>query len=348
MYDLMRKSIQATHAMWSNNNNNISDGNGHAVSCTAEISSITKSGNRKHSHHRPVGQSHLLFKNNNNNNNVMMMTNKSSAAAVHGGSTRVAIPRKNHASFGEPLSPTKTSSMAEKKSPKLTPRRGMESRSGGKMGSVTKASTDGPSSSNSSRAGKESPTTVSEELLPPLSSQSHLKCPTRLLIRRRSLRVVEEGGGTHIYAIRYPEDTSQMILSEQAVPFSSVVRQEQCPTCVPPPSTTTNSTTTTTHIFPTTGSSLTPTSGTSRSRRDSNSNPHSPSTKSSQASFTTTGAVTPSSSELQSKRAIMHTSLMPSATAVQGQSLSFPLTQENVGEMFAADCMAAPPRQNGM
>lgn len=53
--------------------------------------------------------------------------------------------------------------------------------------------------------------------------------PTRLLIRRRSLRVVEEGGGTHIYAIRYPEDTPDKIISEQAAPRPESARQEQCP-----------------------------------------------------------------------------------------------------------------------
>eukprot|EP00339_Tiarina_fusa_P009756 CAMPEP_0117031254 /NCGR_PEP_ID=MMETSP0472-20121206/22489_1 /TAXON_ID=693140 ORGANISM="Tiarina fusus, Strain LIS" /NCGR_SAMPLE_ID=MMETSP0472 /ASSEMBLY_ACC=CAM_ASM_000603 /LENGTH=451 /DNA_ID=CAMNT_0004739549 /DNA_START=331 /DNA_END=1686 /DNA_ORIENTATION=- len=55
------------------------------------------------------------------------------------------------------------------------------------------------------------------------------QCPTRLLIRRRSLRVVEEGGGTHIYAIRYPEDTKDAVVSEQAASSAPMVRQEQCP-----------------------------------------------------------------------------------------------------------------------
>lgn len=56
------------------------------------------------------------------------------------------------------------------------------------------------------------------------------QCPTRLLIRRRSLRLVEEGGGTHIYAIRYPEDTKDDFVSEQAQPMSQTARgQEQCP-----------------------------------------------------------------------------------------------------------------------
>jgi len=54
-------------------------------------------------------------------------------------------------------------------------------------------------------------------------------CPTRLLIRRHPLRVVEEGGGTHIYAIRYPEDTPDKVISEQATLRPESARQEQCP-----------------------------------------------------------------------------------------------------------------------
>ena len=54
-------------------------------------------------------------------------------------------------------------------------------------------------------------------------------CPTRLLIRRRSMRVVEEGGGTHIYAIRYPEDTANPKVEEQAAIGQPSSRQEQCP-----------------------------------------------------------------------------------------------------------------------
>jgi hypothetical protein len=63
-------------------------------------------------------------------------------------------------------------------------------------------------------------------------AQAHLgpcKCPTRLLIRRRSLKMVEEGGGTHIYAIRYPEDTKEQVVSEQPTSVAPVATQEQCP-----------------------------------------------------------------------------------------------------------------------
>eukprot|EP00934_Nitzschia_sp_Nitz4_P004286 Nitzschia sp. Nitz4//scaffold34_size148208//46360//50283//NITZ4_002973-RA/size148208-processed-gene-0.38-mRNA-1//-1//CDS//3329548774//4276//frame0 len=55
-------------------------------------------------------------------------------------------------------------------------------------------------------------------------------CPTRLLVRRRSMRVMEEGGGTHIYAIRYPEDTPDRLIAEQAAPRPESARPvEQCP-----------------------------------------------------------------------------------------------------------------------
>jgi hypothetical protein len=54
------------------------------------------------------------------------------------------------------------------------------------------------------------------------------KCPTRLLIRRRSLRVAEEGGGTHIYAIRYPSEEETNNNSTNAS-TEQAPRQEQCP-----------------------------------------------------------------------------------------------------------------------
>lgn len=70
-----------------------------------------------------------------------------------------------------------------------------------------------------------------------------LPCPTRLLMKRRPGRVVEEGSictpgstmgfGTHIYAIRYPDAESlQRVVSGQdldATRTSPGPRQEQCP-----------------------------------------------------------------------------------------------------------------------
>lgn len=61
-------------------------------------------------------------------------------------------------------------------------------------------------------------------------------CRTRLLIRRRSplpkgVSVAEQDGhtGTHIYAIRYPEDSPDEVFSEQALPRPESDRQEQYP-----------------------------------------------------------------------------------------------------------------------
>jgi len=63
-------------------------------------------------------------------------------------------------------------------------------------------------------------------------------CPTRL-IRRRSLKVMEGGeGGTHIYAIRDPENADEEDLAEEATLVAPATRQEQCPPrefSIPPP-----------------------------------------------------------------------------------------------------------------
>jgi hypothetical protein len=63
-----------------------------------------------------------------------------------------------------------------------------------------------------------------------LPEETPIPCPTRLLIRRHSHRVGDEGSGTHIYAIRYPEGTPDNVISEQAVPRRESARQEQYPT----------------------------------------------------------------------------------------------------------------------
>lgn len=73
----------------------------------------------------------------------------------------------------------------------------------------------------------EAPSTSEESWLP---EDTPRYCPTRLLIRRRSIRSAEEGIGTHIYAIRYPEDAAEEALSEQAAPRpESAHKQEQYP-----------------------------------------------------------------------------------------------------------------------
>lgn len=52
-------------------------------------------------------------------------------------------------------------------------------------------------------------------------------CPTRLLVRRKSTRLDEDG--VQIYAIRYPEETKDLFVSEQAIPRMHDRMQEQCP-----------------------------------------------------------------------------------------------------------------------
>jgi len=52
-------------------------------------------------------------------------------------------------------------------------------------------------------------------------------CPTRLVVRRGSMRNDDEG--KHIYAIRYPEDIKDLFVSEQAMATTPTFAQEQCP-----------------------------------------------------------------------------------------------------------------------
>lgn len=52
-------------------------------------------------------------------------------------------------------------------------------------------------------------------------------CPTRLVVRRGSMR--NDDDGKHIYAIRYPEDIKDLFVSEQAMATTPTFGQEQCP-----------------------------------------------------------------------------------------------------------------------
>jgi hypothetical protein len=61
----------------------------------------------------------------------------------------------------------------------------------------------------------------------PQFDQIYPNYPTRLLIRRRSTRNDEDR--VHIYAIRYPEDTKDLFVSEQAIPMARATKQEQNP-----------------------------------------------------------------------------------------------------------------------
>lgn len=56
---------------------------------------------------------------------------------------------------------------------------------------------------------------------------SPLASPTRLVVRRNSMR--NDGEGVHIFAIRYPADVKDLFVSEQAMPMTSSTTQEQCP-----------------------------------------------------------------------------------------------------------------------
>jgi hypothetical protein len=329
MYDLMRKSIQATAVMWNNGDGTVTatgvttSASVAGVTVTTIATALSKTGKR-----RPTGQSHLLY----NKNNLIMSKGTGSSVQASG----VSVSKKTHSS---PLLSTITPQASSEKN--FATRRGMESRSSaGKNGSkiISSRTLDDQRNSTCFYPVKEFITLPTDEdpaspssFPSPLSS--HLKCPTRLLIRRRSLRVVEEGGGTHIYAIRYPEDSSQMILSEQAATFSSLVRQEQCP---PRKSWMTTEITPVAHP----------------SQQTSYSNSYQPRqlveptpTHLVSATVTTTTGITTSTKDKVKKTSVSNPS---SSSSIQGLSKSSPvLPSENVGDLFAAASMAAPPRQNG-
>jgi hypothetical protein len=149
-----------------------------------------------------------------------------------------------------------------------------------------------------------------------------LKCPTRLLIRRRSLQVVEEGGGTHIYAIRYPDDSSQLIVSEPSTNLSALVRQEQCPPRK------------------------------SKHQQDNDHDDHDHDDGGKIISYQ------PCQQQQQPHLQLMEPphlkmptladpSLLLLSSSSSSQGLSHLSLPENVGDLFAATSMAAPPRQNG-
>ncbi|KAG7353355.1 hypothetical protein IV203_034624 [Nitzschia inconspicua] len=353
MYDLMRKSIQATSAVIWNQEEQELEENDTVMMDNRVV--VSQSGKQR----RPVvGQSHLLYKNNNNNNNNNNTVVTGSKKSSPRGGVAVAaaqsnpIQRKSHGSFGEPASSDIMA--AEKNHTIRTPRRGMERRSCGKMGSGTKttdataaaaAAVVASSSTITNGASKESNMTIvtttdndnnNVELLLAPSTNFHLKCPTRLLIRRRSLRVVEEGGGTHIYAIRYPEDTSPTILSEQAVPFPLPVRQEQCPSSSQTKSTPTPTTTIRTASTTTKATVLPPVAANSKSTT----------TTSTTSTTTTTTSSSSLTAEIQSKRKT-DSSTLPSSSSVGKPTLPVPVVKTgNVGDIFAPSSMAAPPRKS--
>jgi hypothetical protein len=372
MYDLMRKSIQATAVMWNSDDNDsfvataaTATGDTMSVANVTTTSTTTSSNtglSKAIGKRRPVGQSHLLYKNN------LTMMSKGTSGHISGGS---AVTRKSHSSL--PLSNT-PQVMSEKNV--VNTRRGMESRSTGKTGSIANKTVIHQQNTNRFSPGKESMTLISnnsneDQIFSSLLASSttstpstHLKCPTRLLIRRRSLRIVEEGGGTHIYAIRYPEDPSQMKLSELSTTVASVVRQEQCPPRRKPPLITTTTTDTAgsaSHSPPQVTCYTTKKTKDGEKRYSTPTYRHlePPPTSQVHATLTTAAATattttktttTSTSTNDKMKKASLSSpsSSSSSSSSLQGMHPSLPvLSSEKVGELFAAASMDAHPKQNG-
>jgi hypothetical protein len=214
MYDLMRKSIQAT-MMLSNDDNDCNKAcNQHLISLTSSSNGTAlKAGKR-----RLVGQSHLLYKNNPNKTSSVVASSTASLSTT----TKMNNNEKlSHCHGMESRSATTNNTTAVKENTVHS----SNTFNGDSPSSPSSPSTFVDNNNDAAAAAAAAAVTTKDTN----NNNTLPKFPTRLLIRRRSLRVVEEGGGTHIYAIRYPEDNNQMFLAEQATPLSTVVRQEQCP-----------------------------------------------------------------------------------------------------------------------
>lgn len=181
MYDLMRKSIQATISVPSDNSNNNNTTNSNNILSSSAYLGQYKVGKRK-----PPGQQHLLYRN------------------------------SKIETSDEPVAHTGNS---------MDPHNNSNSNSNTASVALNNHKTIKKESQSTTTAGG----TNNEPSALWLPADTLVHCPTRLLIRRRSLRVVDDGGETHIYALRYPEDTTDKIISEQATPRPESARQEQCP-----------------------------------------------------------------------------------------------------------------------
>ena len=223
MYDLMRKSIQATTQQ--------SYPTAAAATATDPYSEKTFAANEtftttatattttpKQQHRRkPVGQHHLLFRHANN----------SSKSNIDG--TLLVDPMAFPTL--DPVSASATAAAAA---------------------TVPSSSSSNITPHSSGAKG------VVDNWLPEdttINVLNHRSCPTRLVIRRRAASssvstttphhssspppaAAADGitTETHIYAIRYPEGTPDQVISEQAIPRpESARRQEQCPTTTPLP-----------------------------------------------------------------------------------------------------------------
>ena len=339
MYDLMRKSIQATMMFNSNDNNcNQSCTNQHPKNSSHGATLTT--GKR-----RFVGQSHLLYKNN---------PNKTSSVVVSPTLTTTTTT-------------TTTVSTKINNNEKLSHSDGMESRNGTTNNTTTVTesniisnNTSKRDSSDSSSCSLNNDTTTKDNKIETLP-----KFPTRLLIRRRSLRVVEEGGGTHIYAIRYPEDNNQTILAEQAAPFPTVVRQEQCPSRkgdgkIATPTQPTTELTSFNHLYSSSPSSpptLTQTDDSNDSTDDHRGGKGDVSRKKSQMKSSSSKNITNSNSTKpiqsgdddannQSRSTNSSSSVVNSATTTNSTTQQQP-GPEDIANIFSAETMSSPPNQSG-
>jgi hypothetical protein len=80
------------------------------------------------------------------------------------------------------------------------------------------------------------------------TTASPASCPTRLVVRRNSMR--NDGEGVHIYAVRYPEEVKDLFVTEQAMPMTHVSKQEQCPPRKTTANTATNTSNNSTSVGP--------------------------------------------------------------------------------------------------
>jgi hypothetical protein len=294
MYDLMRKSIQATTAMENNS----------PAECRDSAGTAAQSGRPSRNQ---VGQAHLLYRNN----------SKSSSMRD------ISPGKKSQAS----------STRSEKKKME---NRAMEGRLGKSGGAAAASTADNNQNDSGQFSSWEAKMNQNE------TASSTLKCPTRLLIRRRSLRIIEEGGGTHIYAIRYPEDTSKMILSEQAQPSSPAVRQEQCPPR--------NNKKSSSLVFAAaTGafSSASPVASSTLSNSDAGDDrKNAKTTEPPKSAIDNSSNKTPHKTKNENKHSTSPNDDLPTNTTPLDIP-TFLTKSENAREIFSAACMEIPPKRNG-
>lgn len=304
MYDLMRRSILATEML--------------------ELSQSSEGGpsSRKR---RPVGQSHLLYKNTSKQISGCSMGSPAHATDNHSVQVPVAVPLVRVTNNSNP--------------------RGAES------GSHNQKHHPG---SKSSSPPPSWPLPSSDEDITFLGEAvtTSTRCPTRLLIRQRPVQVLEEGGGTHIYAIRYPDDTPQTVVSEQAAPVAAPVRLEQCPPRKPTIQTsTTASSPSSTAVLPNKTAPARFLNAATKAKPCQSVSKSSSKLQQQQTSNTVTGTAPAGSSSHQQNFTSTRkapTSTPPAACPVTPSAVSMG-TAETVAvvDVFSGSAMAAPPKIPG-